>query len=359
MKIRKKRKKKLPLWAVCFLDILLTGAILVIFAFFHHVYPRLVAQQELEQLLQSTEPVQTQAAPTEATVTEPVVETEAPVEETTQPTEPDSRTEWQKKFADKFTDEVVMTENSYSSPEVSITIEKISTMVDGAPVIYYLADVYIASMDNFATYTAYNQIVYYGAQDPVGMTKDTNAIFAVNGDYLTVQKSGFLVRNSNVFVSDRNNSICVLYPDGTMEGYDQGTYEVEDILARDPVQVWSFGPNLLDENGKAKEEYVASSGVAGVHPRCAVGYYEPGHYCFIVAEGRKNNSVGLRLTQLAQIFEELGCQVAYNMDGGASAVMVYDHKRVNTPSNGGRDVGDILYIRDSYFGKNAEAQEVE
>lgn len=357
MKIKKKRKKQLPLWVVCILDALLIGVILVTFAFFHHVYPRLVARQELEQLLQSVE-----TAPTEA-VTQPA-QTQAPTEvtdppqETTEPTEPDNRTEWQIKFADKFTDTVVMTENSYSSPEVSITIEKISTTVDGNPVTYYLTDVYVASLDNFRTYTAYDQFIYYGAQDAISMSKATGAIFGVNGDYATVQKSGFVVRNGNVLLSDRNNNICVLFPDGTMEAYEQGTYNVEDVLAREPVHVWSFGPNLLDAQGHAKAGYETSSGLAGAHPRCAIGYYEPGHYCFIVAEGRRNNSVGLWLTQLADIFEELGCKLAYNLDGGASAVMVYDHKRVNTPSNGGREIGDLLYITDSYFNLPPESQEV-
>ena len=357
MKIKKKRKKQLPLWAVCLLDALLIGAILVTFAFFHHVYPRMVAQRELEQLMQATEPAQTEPA-TLPTETQAPAETTEPPQETTEPTEPDNRTEWQIKFADKFTEDVVMTENSYSSPEVSITIEKISTTVDGNPVTYYLADVYVASLDNFRTYTAYNQFVYYGAQDAIGMSKATGAIFGVNGDYATVQKSGFVVRNGNVLLSDRNNNICVLFPDGTMEAYEQGTYNVEDVLAREPVHVWSFGPNLLDAEGHAKTGYETSSGLAGAHPRCALGYYEPGHYCFIVAEGRRNNSVGLWLTQLAQIFEELGCKLAYNLDGGASAVMVYDHNRVNTPSNGGREIGDLLYITDSYFNLPPESQEV-
>ena len=199
-KIKKKRNKQLPLWAVCILDALLIGVILVTFAFFHHVYPRMVAQRELEQLLQNTVPAQTEAVTQPAQTQAPTEATEPP-QETTQPTAPDNRTEWQIKFADKFTEDVVMTENSYSSPEVSITIEKISTSVDGNPVTYYLADVYVASLDNFQTYTAYNQFVYYGAQDAIGMTKATGAIFAVNGDYLTVQKSGFVVRNSDVLLS--------------------------------------------------------------------------------------------------------------------------------------------------------------
>lgn len=344
MKFLKKKKKK-PLWLVLIADALLIGVILVTFAFFHHVLPQIVSHYQWEQAqLNATEP-----PVTEPPVTEPPETTEPEVTtEPTEATEPDLRTEWQKKFEDHFTDEVILMPDSYSSPEVSITVETIKTEINGNPITYYLADIYIASIENFRTYTAYGDVVYYGAQDPVGMTIDTNAILAINGDYMTVQKEGFLVRNGTVYASDRNNSICVLFPDGTMEAYDQGTYEIDDILAREPIQVWSFGPSLLDENGQVKEEYDMLSGVNGVHPRCAVGYYEPGHYCFVVVDGRQKHSVGLRMNQLAQIFADLGCTVAYNMDGGASAVMMFDQRIVNKQSND-RDLGDILLITDSFY----------
>ena len=46
MKIRKKRKKHTPLWAVCVLDLLLVGIVLLSFAFFHHVRPAMIAEQQ-------------------------------------------------------------------------------------------------------------------------------------------------------------------------------------------------------------------------------------------------------------------------------------------------------------------------
>ena len=76
----------------------------------------------------------------------PVIETQTEtVPSTEAPTEPDNRTEWQKKFADHFTDEVVVTENSYTSPQVSITVE---TVVEGEgkqKITYYVADIYMGA----------------------------------------------------------------------------------------------------------------------------------------------------------------------------------------------------------------------
>jgi len=370
-----KRKKTKPLWLIILADLAMVGIILVVFALFHHVLPRMVGQSGFGKPQMSEpaapvvqqEPEKTEPEPEAITEPEPQPEmSDEPSDETLpeepeEPVveeEPDLRTEWQKKFEDHFTEEVMLTENSYSSPEVSVTIETVDTDVGGNPVRYYLAEVYIASIENFTARTAYGEVVYFGIQDPVQMAIDTNAIFAVNGDYMTVQKEGFLVRNGTVYASDKSNSICVLYPDGVMETYDAGTYVIEDILAREPLQVWSFGPALLDENGQVKEEYDMMYGVAGIHPRCAVGYFEPGHYCFVAVDGRQNHSIGMRLTELAQIFADLGCKAAYNMDGGASAVMMFDQRIYNEQSND-RDLSDILLICDSYYPMPAEEEVAE
>jgi len=160
------------------------------------------------------------------------------------------------------------------------------------------------------------------------------------------------MRNGEVYVDDHNlNSICVLYRNGEMETYDGKTYKIDAIKEKDPVQVWSFGPVLLDENGQTRAKYTVSSTVAQRNPRSAVGYYEPGHYCFVVVDGRQKHSAGIKIPNLASIFEELGCKAAYNLDGGGSAVMMFDHQTYSKQSNGAdRKLGDLLVIRDSYYG---------
>ena len=338
---------------VILLDILVGGIIILTFAFFHHVLPAIMTQRtQQEQLLQPTEPVtvvETQPLATEPPETQMPEETELPTEA---PTEPDNRTEWQIKFAEHFSDEVVMTENSYKSPEVSITIETGETEQDGHPVVYYVADIYVASIDNFVTRVANNDMSYYSIQNSSALDKEANAILSICGDFMTYQKGGFMMRNEEVYADDHNlNSICVLYRNGEMETFDGKSYKIADIKEKDPVQVWSFGPVLLDKDGKTRTKYTVSSTVAQRNPRSAVGYYEPGHYCFVVVDGRQKHSAGIKIPNLAKIFEELGCTSAYNLDGGGSAVMMFDHKTYSKQSNGAvRKLGDLLVIRDSYYG---------
>lgn len=340
MKYLKKRNNT-PLWLVITLDLLAVGVVLVTFAFFHHVLPAIVTQQQLKQDMAQPRPVQTQP-----TVTETVPQTDDATGETEVL---DLRTPWQKKFADHFTDEVVVTDNSYTSPEVSITIDTVTVDIGNRQSVYYVADVYVSSLDNFKTHTAHGQMRYFDTQDAAQMAQQSNAILAISGDFLTYQKSGFLMRNGQVYAADRNNTACVLYADGTMETLDKGAYSIDDVLAKNPVQVWSFGPALLDAEGKVRDKYDVSTAVSYPNPRSAIGYYEPGHYCFVVVDGRQDHSYGLNIPQLAQVFEDLGCKAAYNLDGGGSAVMVYDGQVYSHQSNGGRDLGDILLITEAGY----------
>jgi exopolysaccharide biosynthesis protein len=232
---------------------------------------------------------------------------------------------------------------------VSVTVNTVVETIAGRKVTYYVADIYVASMENFKTYTAHDQMRYYITQNVEDMSVAANAIVGLSGDYFSSQKAGFIVRNSNVYLSDRSNAICVLFPDGTMETYEAGTYSVGDILSRDPLQVWSFGPVLLDAAGNVMPSYEVSSGLRNCHPRSAVGYFEPGHYCFVVVDGRQNHSYGIEIKDLAQLMKDLGCKAAYNLDGGASAVMTFDGSILTKPSNGGRDIADILLITDSQY----------
>lgn len=336
-----KKQRLMPIWLVALVNILVGGAIIVTFALFHHVLPAMIsAQQREEAKLHATEATIATQAP-EATNPE-----ESPTEA---PTEPDNRTEWQKKFAEHFSDEIILTENSYKSPNVSITLETISYGEGKNKQTYHVADIYIGSIENFGAYVAGGENSYYSKQNIEDMSKASNALLAICGDYITLQRSGFLVRNSNVIYETGNNdSICALFPDGTIETYEGREYTIEEIKSRGPLQVWSFGPTLLDENGQVRKKYKTPNVVGYHNPRSAIGYYEPGHYCFVVADGRQDGyAKGLIIPELAQIFADLGCTKAYNLDGGGSAVMAFNHKPYSKQSNGGRELGDILLIRET------------
>ena len=90
---------------------------------------------------------------------------------------------------------------------------------------------------------------------------------------------------------------------------------MDAIYAKKPYQIWTFGPQLLVDG-----QVPASFANGKANPLCAIGYYEPGHYCFVLVDGRqKGYSWGMAHADLAQVFYDLGCKVAFNLDGGRSS----------------------------------------
>ncbi|WP_338063875.1 phosphodiester glycosidase family protein [Actinomyces ruminis] len=120
--------------------------------------------------------------------------------------------------------------------------------------------------------------------------------------------------------------------------------------------VWntlSFGPALVRGgsvlDGIDSVEVDTNFGnhsIQGTQPRTALGAIADGHYVFVVVDGRdKGYSRGVTMTELAQIMADLGCESAYNLDGGGSSTLWFNGSVVNQPSNGGeRETSDILYI---------------
>ena len=104
------------------------------------------------------------------------------------------------------------------------------------------------------------------------------------------------------------------------------------------------GAMLLDETGMHKENF--NSAVDKANPRTAIGYFEPGHYCFVAVDGRNSESDGLTMQQLSLLMEKLGCKVAYNLDGGKTSIMVWNDQVANVPSAGGRKCSDAVMILD-------------
>lgn len=315
------RRKRLPPAAVVLLDLLLAVLVLLIFFFFQLFLPAIQVTQQ------------------------PPAPTPSPTEQAAPP--PDERTDWQKRFEEHFSPEIISTENSYKSPNVSITVETVTEGEGSDMITYHVADIYIASPENFRTYTANNVLQFYSVQDAMEMDAASGALIAISGDFYAYQKSGFLIRNGEVYSQEYTGcDICVMYEDGSVENYHRGGYDIDEIMSRGVSQVWNFGPSLLDDEGHALAYYEVSATVGYPNPRSAFGYYEPGHYCFVVVDGRQDNySKGMTIPQLAKIFEDLGCTSAYNLDGGGSALMTFNHERYSRQSNGAdRSLSDLLII---------------
>ena len=254
--------------------------------------------------------------------------------------EPADETPLAEKFADRFTDSVTVTENSYTSPDISITVNE----VNEENLTYYVADIYVRDITCFQTALAENT---YGSgfRDSIeDMAVLNNALLAVNGDYYGNTTEGVVIRNGVIYRANPTNcDVCVLYYDGSMKVMPGSSFSVEEAVEDGAWQAWTFGPALLDAGGNPITAFASTSRITNANPRTAIGYYEPGHYCLVVVDGRGESS-GISLPRLSRLFDTLGCNAAYNLDGGNSSIMVWGNEVINNPSGGGRESSDALLI---------------
>ena len=254
--------------------------------------------------------------------------------------EPADETPLAEKFADRFTDSVTVTENSYTSPDISITVDE----VNEDNLTYYVADIYVRDIDCFRTALA-GDTYGSGFRDSIeDMAVLNNALLAVNGDYYGNTTEGVVIRNGVIYRANPTNcDVCVLYYDGSMKVMPGSSFSVEEAVEDGAWQAWTFGPALLDAGGDPITEFASTNRIINANPRTAIGYYEPGHYCLVVVDGRGESS-GISLPRLSRLFDTLGCTAAYNLDGGNSSIMVWGNEVINNPSGGGRESSDALLI---------------
>ena len=256
------------------------------------------------------------------------------------------------KYEDKFTADgsIQKTENSYRSGNVSVEILSRDITVGGYPVHYYMADIYIKDISSLRSAVSEESDRRERVES---LAAKHNAIVATSGDFFVFKQSGLEIRNGYVYreTINKTQDVCVIYQDGTMETILAGSVNLTAIYRKKPYHTFSFGPKLLN-GGQPMEEFNTS--VANWNPRCAIGYYEPGHYCLVQVDGRRTESrlekgkinVGMTMKQTSALMEQLGCAAAYNLDGGQSSVLWYNSENLSNPYNGGRNVMDAVLILD-------------
>lgn len=246
------------------------------------------------------------------------------------------------KFAEQYTDTVVITDSSYTSPDISISVSR--EVSDDGSITYYIADIYLRDITCFQTALA-NDTYGSGYRDSISdMAYLNQALLAVNGDYYGNTTEGVVIRNGVIYRANPTNcDVCVLYYDGSMRVIPGSQFSVDEAIEDGAWQAWTFGPALLDAGGETITSFNSTGRIISANPRTAIGYYEPGHYCLIVVDGR-GESAGITLPELSELFYELGCKAAYNLDGGNSSIMFWQDGVINDPSGGGRESSDALII---------------
>ena len=213
----------------------------------------------------------------------------------------------------------------------------------------YVADIQVSSPEALKTAFARSSYGRNVTASTSATAESVGAVLAVNGDNYGSRERGYVIRNGVLYrdTAAKDQEDLVIWADGSFTIIREDEVTAQELLERGAVQVFSFGPGLL-EDGEitvgAREEVGRAK---ASNPRTAIGILEKGHYVLVVSDGRSGESEGLSLYELAQFLQELGVQTAYNLDGGGSSTLVYQGEVLNHPAGSGggeRAVTDIVYF---------------
>ena len=186
--------------------------------------------------------------------------------------------------------------------------------------------------------------------------RDTLTYTHVLGSALGMDKKG---KMDVVYTYTDSNSKKVLHQQMVMKPFRDSNLKlsVNDTRLKEltPWKVkWANGggPVLMSE-GKINitnddERKFAGKAILDYHPRTAMGYKKDGTLIIMAIQGRmKGIAAGITLTELANLFQQLGCYEAINLDGGGSTCLLVNGKETIKPSDptGQRPVPAVFYVK--------------
>lgn len=230
----------------------------------------------------------------------------------------------------------------YRSDTLAIEIrryEKTEPMV-----AYYVAHIYERDVDSYRSGFGSARLNGRDTADACVMARRYRAVLGMTGDNLlhSDYNRGMMMRDGRIFRAMTQASVMALTEDFSMRIYNAKDSAMLNEIDAGTQDTFAFGPPLI-LNGVLCEK-VDDDRVGRINPRAGLGLVEPGHFVAIVVDGRlPHYSHGMLLSDYAKLFLDEGCVMAYNLDGGASATMVFMGEYINKRAdNHYRSVPDQL-----------------
>lgn len=230
----------------------------------------------------------------------------------------------------------------YIAQDLRVEINRFSANVRGRNTVWYISHIHFRGDTAFRSFLANPEKPGRGRDRPENIATKNQVVYAQNGDLFTYRIEekrypGIVIRNGGIVHSKtytkRVTGVApldelALFPDGRMEVRFPGDITAEDYLALGATDVFAFGPILIQDGVRDERLEKAWN---SYEPRSAIGLVAPGHAVGILVEGRNKRSDGMPLRFVADRLLEQGCVMAYILDGGQTAAMIFLGKNVMDP----------------------------
>ena len=250
-------------------------------------------------------------------------------------------------------DPALYTEDGYQDDTISVKLER-QEMDDGTKM--FIAYVQIKDASQFRTGVANPDKPQSNRTKTVSyLAKSYNAVIALNGDNYVdkPEKTTFEYRMGTKIRSKANRTKDILIIDDQgdfhlyikSEGIKEAPKELKD-QGRTLINAFTFGPALVKDGELLELDDGYGYNPGGREPRAAIG--QTGHlsYVLVIIQAKdRNGKSGFSQGKLAEFMYGLGCQQAFNLDGGNSAEMVIGDTVIKGMADGDeRTLSDIIYF---------------
>lgn len=244
----------------------------------------------------------------------------------------------------------------YNNDDKTISIDKIRTVIDKKPCVYYLAEVSAGKVN-----TAWSNKSFHGSQQQkyqVGtMCGSVGAVLGINGDAVAFKNAdnswlpSCCIRNGKAeyefFKNPTSSEVGGQTKKGKLIVFNPNEYSSNnEIINKLNIQdTWFFNCAIVTD-GKIKPYVNEHRYEYGKTPSTALGQRSDGTWLFLVADGRgKNGSQGASFYDMAKILVDNGASTAIILDGGGSSTMYFAGTILNSPSDGiQRRVDNMIFV---------------
>lgn len=233
----------------------------------------------------------------------------------------------------------------YQDPSIHVVIEQ-GTYEENT---YWVARVSLSDPSQLRTYAPrdFRSLSEYPA---LFLAKKSNAVLAIDGDFISYAENGFYVRQGKAIVNQPTGKQDLLLIDDQGDFHPLSMAKKEDISAAmeqyNAINVLCFGP-ILAENGQPvyNRAYGEHYGADDEKQRMAIAQTGPLEYICVCTGHHSRGNRGMTLWEFADFLATFDPVVAYNLDGGDSTAMIFMGERINDADcDYYRDISDIVYF---------------
>ncbi len=218
--------------------------------------------------------------------------------------------------------------------------------------VYTFSEVKIAHPSQFRRYFPEGTYNHRSLYSTTSMAALSNAVVASSGDFYKNRPQGIVTYQGEVcrstslnlidtcFVDDKGD--LILKPAGSFENEEQ----VKQFVDENNISFsLCFGPILVEDGVQCEPPYYPLGEVNEHYSRAALCQMDELHYLLITANADWIYVKDPTIHRFAQRVAAFGCEAAYTLDGGQTAVIAMNDRLINHVLFGyQRPISDMIYF---------------